>query len=291
MTPESEELKKWLTDALWSLDNGDEQVQVWSFSTDELRDEYLSTAHERSEGDVLTLLRRLLIPSCALGRDYLAFERYGELRKQARNNGGGDLRSFDNTHFQRILRYYDGETDQLPWEGTTWVADLLPSKPGLALRVINTWLYAHMPYMGDSMMYALSDAEALIRARFIEVPTSVASRKTLLLDLSAREFERIVERLYQAMGYETLLTPAQRDGGRDIEATKIGPADHEYVYIECKRHETNVGVRYVNRLLGVVSTDLVNKGALVTTAEFTTGAKMLASRDRRVQLVGGTALF
>jgi restriction system protein len=289
MAPDSAELAKWLAEAEQSLDEGDDARQVWSFPTDELLEEFLSTVQHRSEDDVLMLLRRLLIPSCALGRDHDALERYVQIRDEGGEDNAEQLRSFDNNHFKRVVRYYSGETDQLPWEGITWVLDLLPSKPGLALHAINTWFHGHM-YMGDSMIHALSDAEALIRARFIEVPTSVTIRKDMLHDLSARDFERIVDRLYQAMGYDTELTPAQRDGGRDIQATKIGPVEHEYIYVECKRHDSNVGVKYVRQLLGVISTDRVNKGALVTTAEFTADAKAYAQRDRRIQLIGGTAL-
>jgi len=38
--------------------------------------------------------------------------------------------------------------------------------------------------------------------------------------LGRQDFERLVERLYEKMGYETKLTPAQKDKDRDVIAIK-----------------------------------------------------------------------
>lgn len=76
------------------------------------------------------------------------------------------------------------------------------------------------------------------------------------------------------MRYETL-TPARKDGGRDVIATKRKPGSLEHTRIECKLYnEEPIGLRVVQRLLGVVSGEKVNKGVVVTTSVFTKPAKI-----------------
>ncbi|WP_344751121.1 restriction endonuclease [Micromonospora olivasterospora] len=140
------------------------------------------------------------------------------------------------------------------------------------------------------MIHALSDAEEIIRARYIGLPDSAEERRQHLLSLSSRQFEQIVEHLFDAMGYDTELTPPQRDGGRDIIATRRDAGRQEHIFIECKRYEAKIGVRLVRELVGVVSSSLANKGILVTTSTFTAGAHAFAQRDHRIDLLPGAEL-
>ncbi|GAA2219087.1 hypothetical protein GCM10010429_51810 [Micromonospora olivasterospora] len=57
------------------------------------------------------------------------FELYLGLKSQADPQAKEALEAFNNQHFSRVLRYYSGKTDQPPWEGITWVMDLLPRHP------------------------------------------------------------------------------------------------------------------------------------------------------------------
>jgi len=111
-----------------------------------------------------------------------------------------------------------------------------------------------------------------------------------LADLPPRHFEHLVEHLYRKMGYATILTPLQRDGGRDVLAEAREPGKLTHLRIECKRHARPVGVELVRALLGVVSDEKVNKGVLVTTSTFTRGAHQLAERNPRIELIGGRQL-
>jgi restriction system protein len=196
-----------------------------------------------------------------------------------------------DAHFQRVIRYFSGITDQLPWEGITWINGLLPGRPRVALEALSAYFDAHMHYLTDSMINAISDAEEVIRARYIRVPESSSELRALLLGLSSREFEQLIEHLYDAMGYQTELTPSQGDGGRDIIARRNEPGRRETLYVECKRYEAKVGVEIIRSLIGVISTELANKGVVVTSSDFTLGSRRLAVRDRRVELIPGTNLI
>ena len=76
----------------------------------------------------------------------------------------------------------------------------------------------------------------------------------MLYQLSSRGFEELVAELLSRLGYGVILTPASKDGGKDIYAAK---QDHlgTFLYIvECKKWapDNPVGVGLVRQLNGVV---------------------------------------
>jgi len=68
-------LDEWLAEVLPG-NAAQRNIQDWSFPTDDLRDDYLSTIHSRSDEDVVALLRLFLFPSCTF-----SFDRYGRHRE------------------------------------------------------------------------------------------------------------------------------------------------------------------------------------------------------------------
>lgn len=193
-------------------------------------------------------------------------------------------------HVKRVIRWFFGKSKEPPWQGLKWVLDLLPFRPRLALDVIQAYVVAHAPLLSDAMYDALHDAQAIIRARYIGVPKSTDERVWLLQELSFREFEQVVEQLYSQMGYATQLTPSSKDDGRDIIATSSVAGRRERVLIECKRYQGKVRIETIRALQGIVGAELANKGALVTTAQFTRGARKLEAGDRRIELISGPQL-
>jgi len=91
-------------------------------------------------------------------------------------------------------------------------------------------------------------------------------------DLSPYEFEKLVAKLFDAMGYETKVTKQSGDYGIDVIAKK-----EEYtIAIQCKKYDSKnpVGNRDVQRLLGAMQLKDVRatQGILVTTSHFTVQA-------------------
>jgi len=103
----------------------------------------------------------------------------------------------------------------------------------------------------------------------------IANDNDLLYGISSREFEEIIERIFQDEGFETELTKQTRDGGRDIVATKYEMGQPIVFYVECKKYgkKNTVGVNIVRSLYGVQCSDRVNKAILVTTGHVTSGAR------------------
>lgn len=116
---------------------------------------------------------------------------------------------------------------------------------------------------------------------------NIANDRQLIYEVSSREFEEIIERLFQDEGFETVLTQATRDGGRDIIATKYEMGKPIVFYIECKKYgrRNGVGVSIVRGLYGVQSSDRINKSILVTTGHVTSGARRFVSEQNTMMSV------
>jgi restriction system protein len=97
----------------------------------------------------------------------------------------------------------------------------------------------------------------------------------LLHQLTPRGFEEIVAELLARLDYEVKLTPASRDGGKDIYAAHKGPLGTFLYLVECKKYAPDhpVGVGLVRQLNGVVQAAQATAGILATTSFFTRGAR------------------
>src|SRR2546427_6913331 len=91
-----------------------------------------------------------------------------------------------------------------PWEGITWVLDLLPLFPQMAIDSISAYITAHCQFLPDGRWYGLEDAMSLIRARYFDL----SHPREILLGLRPRDFEFLVAALYAGMGYEVAVTSA-----------------------------------------------------------------------------------
>jgi restriction system protein len=267
---------------------------IWYFPEEDIYQEYLAAASDRPEEEIRKVIRRLLIPPGATGADHIIFEAYVSLRDREYDNDEEKQRSLEwmnSDRVQRVVRYYGGETNNPPWEGMTWILNLLPDHPRPALDAIEAYFLAHMAGLTDHMIHALGDAEGIIRARYIGLPESSSGRLVTLAEISWREFEQLVEHLYAEKGYETELTGATRDGGRDIIATLSGPGKQERILISCKQSRNKIGVRDVRELDSVTTRESANKGTLVTNSDFTPPARTEFAGYSRIELINGAELI
>jgi restriction system protein len=255
------QLSEWL-DAIHqpSLKRRTELIQDFCFPTEALRNEYLASISSRSREDVTDLLRLFLFDAGAFAAD--------DRHRETWTRGPEEMKALSvNTEYHRRV-FTPGLAAQ---PGTRWVLDLLPHWPRSAINGIQAYWLAHCQILPDGRLTGLSDAIDLIQAFYINSPADAEGRRLSLFDVSPRDFERLVERLYSSMGYATRLTPSRADGGRDILAAKSTPGHREDLRIECKLHREPVGVGLARQLLGVVSHERSNKGVLVTSSRFTKG--------------------
>jgi len=110
-------------------------------------------------------------------------------------------------------------------------------------------------------------------------------------DMTGRQFEDFVDRLFRDLGYDTELTQASRDGGVDVIAQVddvVGVTTT--LYIQCKNHASPVGVEAVRAIAGVVPVeDPGGRPAVICPSGFSTEAIRFAEH-RGVQLLDADRL-
>ena len=268
--------------------SGDEAFINYAFPTNRHLKDYLASIDSRSQDDVLRLVFNFLIPSTSLrcDADYLtAMELDQDERPEVYEY------RMSKQYYRRLFCYENHLSKSPPWEGITWILDLLPDHPRKALEALKAYISAHAQMLPDGRFQGLLDAAEIIRAKFIGTPRSNSEKVHLLRNLDWRDFEYLVAALYRAMRYETQVTPPIKDGGRDIIATKRSPGRLAHLRIECKLYDQEpVGLGFVQRLLGVVSGEKVNKGVLVTSSRFTKPALKYAKENPRLELINGEQL-
>lgn len=239
----------------------------YEFPTDKHLKEYISTISQRTDKDVKELIKKFLIPSGSLGVDSRI------LRDLC--NSGMLLEVVEG--FEYGKRLLSGK----PWEGMTWMLDLLPHWPKQAIQAIDAYVLAHAQFLPDGRFRGLGDCTRIINAKYLDK----IEPQEYLTDLSSRQFELLVAHMYKEDGYNVEVTKESKDGGFDVIARKLSVNSEEKVLIECKKYTGNVGVKFVRQLLGLLDVTRATRGVLVSSGGFSAPASALAVSSRRIELV------
>lgn len=267
---------------------------TFALPSNAVADALLRRIGEFEEEDARTVLRALLIPTGSLGvdRHHEEWVRKGKWRGHLTTEecvkSPVPLDERSTEYERRLLDYADDPSIAAPpWEGITWVLDLLPSHPEVAIDCVSGYILAHAQVLPDGRYAGLVDALALIRARYIGLPGDATDeRQRSLLKLSPRAFERIVERYFDREGYSTRLTKASNDYGRDVIAERSVPPPAQRVLVQCKNWARRVGRPDVQQLAGVVTGEKAPSGMMVATSGFTGPAMAWARDNPRITLLG-----
>lgn len=98
---------------------------------------------------------------------------------------------------------------------------------------------------------------------------------TDLYKLSSYRFEELIAEILIRKGYKVELTPATRDGGKDIYAVSQNDLGSFLYIVECKKYKPThkVGVNVLRDLYGVLSKERATYGVVVTTSYFSKPAQ------------------
>jgi hypothetical protein len=101
-------------------------------------------------------------------------------------------------------------------------------------------------------------------------------------DLSPRKFEELLAELLTNMGWRVELTPATRDGGKDLLAYLDTDVGEILCLVEAKKHrrDRKVGVDLVRSLYGTLCDYEANSAMLVTTSSFSPDAHEFQKKHR-----------
>lgn len=100
-------------------------------------------------------------------------------------------------------------------------------------------------------------------------------------NMSHRDFEFFVADIFEKLGFSIKITPATRDGGKDIVATKSTPMPYTLI-VECKHwgEEHKVDVSVVRSVYGVQMATQANQSVVVTSSKFTKDAREFAEERK-----------
>ena len=103
-----------------------------------------------------------------------------------------------------------------------------------------------------------------------------------MYQLQPRKFEELIAELLADLGYDVELTPATRDGGKDILAQMTTPHGDVLCLVEVKKHRADrpVGVELVRQLYGTLVDADATSAMLVTTSSFSSDARMFQQRHQ-----------
>lgn len=121
----------------------------------------------------------------------------------------------------------------------------------------------------------------------------IAARPELLFQLEPHQFEELAAELFEKMGFTAVLTPRTRDGGKDLYLARSNELGSFRYAVECKRYAPNrpVSIDVIQRLAGVVDTERLTAGIVLTTSRFSQDAiKEAAKIQYRMSLQGYTDL-
>jgi restriction system protein len=167
--PEGATLEEWLTKMC--MNDPELFIIRQRFPHESWKDEYIATIAARTEEEVLFLIRSFLIQSGFTNRCDICYMGLMEAKK---TNPEFYRKALADPFTQRLVRYAE-EPDAgypPPWEGNTWIADLLPDNPKLALQGLEAYIHAYRWHFSDNQIWGHKDVEQLIRAKFIGLPGS-----------------------------------------------------------------------------------------------------------------------
>lgn len=254
------------------------------FPSDTHKEEWLRTAHARSEDEVKLLLRHFLVstgsnPMDALDAQFLILK----LEDKNAPVPATDLREHD----RRLIAHVRSEGRYPVWEGIGWIIDLLPQHPRMALNVIDAFFHAYWDRVTDNYLSGLFDAQAIIRSRYIESSHTADQATRVLLGLDWRELELLCGVAYEHMGFQVIVTPKGNDDGVDVFASDHTPGQKGLVVVQSKKWDKSnpVGKTEVRELMGTIGLHKATKGVLVTTGRYERGAFKMAGDDPRIELL------
>lgn len=196
------------------------------FPTDKHREEYLSQVNNPTEKEFKNLARCFLNQSGYYGQDPVTriIENYG-----AEAILKGDFRTeFDRRSLSK---------DSFPWEGITWILDLLPNQPLDAIAATRAYLRAHYGYFTDNMIWGHHDVVDIIQSRY-----KVMAKYSCFISYGAPD-EDFARKLYTSLtqaGVEAFFFPINATPGRRLhKEMREGVNQYDRIILICSKGSLN----------------------------------------------------
>ena len=113
--------------------------------------------------------------------------------------------------------------------------------------------------------------------------------KEFLYKISPYDFEVLISKLFNAIGYKTEITKKSNDLGVDIIATGVIGLTSIKEVIQVKRQKSNIHRPILDKLRGVIPLHNATTGTIITLSRFSDGCHRLAPKN--IKLIDGDELI
>ena len=122
----------------------------------------------------------------------------------------------------------------------------------------------------DETKHFETTVEILVRILADELCKLIAIKPQALDDIEWRDLERVIAAALKGIGFEVELTPASKDGGKDIIVNCIVGHEQHIFYVEIKhwRQGGRPGLNHVSDFIEVNAVDGTNGGLFVSSSGF-----------------------
>jgi len=242
------------------------------FPSSKMLDEFILKVKSISDKDIKKIIYRFIVKEGAYGLD--------NMHRETLKN--------DKENLMNLYKHFPIYTKRLyylekPWEGLTWVIDLLPDHPKDVLNILDSFYKIYCLFLPDDVMFGLSNIDEIIRAKYFEMKHPIE----VLYNLSPEEFEYLVAELFYEMGYDVELTKKTHDNGIDVIAKNNSVTKREMILIQCKKHKQKITVKDIRELIGIIEIYNATKGIFCTANDYTASARKLMKKSNRIELLNG----
>lgn len=167
-----------------------------------------------------------------------------------------------------------------------WLTSAL-AQPGAGQ--LNDYLatVAQLAVLAVLFLIAVGVVRVLIERRIEQRRKRKLSTTRDICALTPSEFEQYVAVLFERAGYRVRRTGGSGDRGVDLQVKR----GRRIGIVQCKRYEEAIGPSTIRELIGTMTNAGMSEGFLVTTSDFTEGAKQEAEKaPYRISLVNGDGL-
>lgn len=209
--------------------------------------------------------------------------------------GGGRALNVDAVH-QLLGAIASGSFDRallISRFGFTTEAKAAAQKAELKLELHDlSTIGAWIDRIAESQPTKRTRVQFLVRSISHEFAKLVAESPEYLNDLEWRDFERMMERVMSGLGFDTILTPASKDGGKDLILSCTVSNECETYVVELKhwRAGSAVGKGPISDFVKVILRENSAGGLFLSTSGYTFNASEAITEltKQRLRLGGKT---
>jgi len=132
------------------------------FPSNDMIEEYLKLIKNASDEEIKKIIFRFIIHEGGYGLNRLHINYLKKNKELAK-----DINKYHPIYLNRLLHL--GK----PWEGLTWIIDLLPDHPKDVLKITDSFFKIYCLYLPDNVMFGLSNIDQIVRAKYLNVDHSI----------------------------------------------------------------------------------------------------------------------